>query len=217
MAGLGAAVVALAAVGAYLLARRLTRPVTAFAGAVTRLGDGDFSVRAGRSGIGELDVAAAALDSTAGRLGGLLERNAPSAPTHHINCGRRSTALRVHLEAADHVTEPDARVAIDEALADVERLERTIDDLLHVGRDIPVSRSRLDLVTLFRDVDESWRARLAADGRPLHLSLPGELDPVWASTGAVRQILEVLVSNAASPRRRRGDRGRSQHPWRCHR
>ena len=90
MAALGAAVVALAAVGAFLLARRLTRPVTAFAGAVTRLGDGDFSVRAGRSGIGEFDVAAAALDSTAGRLGGLLERSTPSAPTRHISCGRRS-------------------------------------------------------------------------------------------------------------------------------
>ena len=36
-----------------------------------------------------------------------------------------------------------------------------------------------------------WRGRCS-------VSLPRWLDPVWASTGAVRQILEVLVSNAAA-------------------
>ena len=136
MAGLGAGVVALAALGALVLARRLTRPVTAFAGAVTRLGDGDFSVRAGRSGIGELDLAAAALDSTAERLGGLVDRErAFSADASH-QLRTPVTALQVHLEAADQVSDGTARLAIDEALADVERLERTIVDLLLVGRDI---------------------------------------------------------------------------------
>ncbi len=197
MAVLGVVVVALAALGAFLLARRLTRPVTAFAGAVTRLGDGDFSVRAGRSGIGELDVAAAALDTTAGRLGGLLERErAFSADASH-QLRTPVTALRVHLAAADQIADQAARLAIDEALADVERLERTIDDLLLVGRDIPASRSRLDLATLFGEIDETWHGRLAVDGRQLHVSLPARLDPVWASTSAVRQMLEVLVSNAA--------------------
>lgn len=197
MGALGAGVVALAAVGAFLLARRLTRPVTAFARAVTRLGDGDFSVRAGRSGIGELDVAAAALDSTAGRLGGLLERErAFSADASH-QLRTPVTALRVHLEAADQVDDRVARVAIDDALADVERLERTIDDLLRVGRDIPSSRSRLDVAGLFHEIDEAWTSRLAADGRSIRIALPAKLDPVRASTGAVRQMLDVLVSNAA--------------------
>jgi len=196
MAGLGVGVVALAALGAFLLARRLTRPVTAFAGAVTRLGDGDFSVRAGRSGIGELDVAAAALDSTASRLGGLLERErAFSADASH-QLRTPVTALRVHLEAADHVPDQAARLAIDDALADVERLERTINDLLRVGRDIPASRSRLDLDVLFHEIEETWHDRLEADGRGLSVSLSADLDPVWASTGAVRQMLDVLVSNA---------------------
>ncbi|MDQ6696239.1 MAG: HAMP domain-containing histidine kinase [Actinomycetota bacterium] len=197
MAALGAGVVALAALGAFLLARRLTRPVTAFAGAVTRLGDGDFTVRAGRSGIGELDAAAAALDHTASRLGGLLERErAFSADASH-QLRTPVTALRVHLEAANQVADHAARSAVDDALADTERLERTIDDLLRVGRDIPASRARLDLGVLFHEIEEAWGGQLADEHRSLSISLPAMLDPVWASTGAVRQMLDVLVSNAA--------------------
>ncbi len=196
MAGLGAFVVAMSALLAFAVARRLTRPVTALAGSVTRLGDGDFSIRASRSGIGELDAAADALDGTAQRLGDLLERErAFSADASH-QLRTPVTALRVHLETAGQVEEGAAREALDEALIDVDRLERTIEDLLAVGRDIPSSRTRLDVRSLLDEIERTWHGRLAADGRPLQISQPLELDPVWASSGAVRQILDVLVSNA---------------------
>ena len=47
---------------AALQARRLVRPLDALAGTSRRLGDGDFTARAGRLGVPELDVVAAALD-----------------------------------------------------------------------------------------------------------------------------------------------------------
>jgi signal transduction histidine kinase len=74
MLGLAMVAVAIASVIARTQASRLARPLTDLAGAARSLGDGDFTVRAGRSGIGEIDTVAAALDNTASRLDELLAR-----------------------------------------------------------------------------------------------------------------------------------------------
>src|SRR6188508_130195 len=51
---------------AALQARRLARPLEAIARRSAELGDGDFSVRAGRFGVPEIDAIARGLDSSAG-------------------------------------------------------------------------------------------------------------------------------------------------------
>ncbi|MGI8622565.1 MAG: ATP-binding protein [Solirubrobacteraceae bacterium] len=186
MAAIAAGVLAVVTVIAVLLARRLTRPVETLTTAVRRLGDGDFATRADRSGVPELDGAAAALDVTARRLGALVDRErAFSADASH-QLRTPLTALRIDLEAGDTVR----------ALRQVERLQETVATLLDAARDGVDARRRVALPALLDEVQAEWSGRLAAAGRPLRLDVPDDLPPVAAAEGVVRQILQVLTENA---------------------
>lgn len=194
MAVLGAAIVAAAAALALALARRLQAPIAELVAAAAELGDGDFAARAARSGITELDQAADALNSTAARLGALMERErAFSADASH-QLRTPLTGLRLNLEELRRSL-PGPEDHVDRALLDVDRLERTISDLVALARDQP-SRDPIDLASAFDELDASWAPRLAADGRPLVLHRMGEVPPARVSAAALRQILGVLLSNA---------------------
>ncbi|MEY2447919.1 MAG: hypothetical protein QOH79_1395, partial [Acidimicrobiaceae bacterium] len=197
MAGLGVAVISVAALVAVLQARRLSRPVTQLAATANRLGQGDFAVRAGRVGIPEIDAAAAALDTTAERLGELLQRE--RAFSAHASHQLRTplTGLRVQLEAATLSREADPRAALVEALQSVDQLEQTIDDLLALARDVGPRSGPLDLRGLLDDVSRRWRGPLADAGRPLRTFVQPDLPAATASPAALRQIIDVLVANAA--------------------
>jgi len=196
MAALALGVVVVAAVVALLQARRISRPVQHLADAAERLGQGDFAVRAGRAGIPEIDAAAAALDTTAERLGELLQRE--RAFSAHASHQLRTplTGLRVQLEAATLTPDADPRVALTEALQSVDQLEQTIDDLLALARDVGHRSGPLDLPALFGEVEQRWRVPLMETGRSLRATIQPDLPEASASAPAIRQILEVLVANA---------------------
>ncbi len=186
MAVIAAGVLALVCAIAVLLARRLTRPVEALTMAVRRLGDGDFTSRAARSGVPELDDAATALDGTARRLGDLVDRErAFSADASH-QLRTPLTALRLELEAGDTIG----------ALKQVERLQDTVATLLDAARDGSGARSPVVLAPLLSELQATWSSRLAAVGRPLRLAMPEDLPAAATTEGAVREILQVLVENA---------------------
>jgi signal transduction histidine kinase len=197
MAALAAGAVAVASLVARVLAGRLGRPVDALAVAAARLGEGDFSVRAGRSGVAEVDAVAATLDATADRLGRLLgrERAFSADASHQLRTAL--AGLRLRLEAARLLPGADQEQAIADALAEVDRLEDTVEQLLALARDAGVPRDRLEVGEVLRRVERGWHGRLAADGRPLRVRVEGDLPPVRASTAAVTQVMDVLVGNAA--------------------
>ena len=191
MAGLALLAVAAAAVVAHRQAARLARPLEDLATAARTLGEGDLTVRAPRSGIPEIDVAAAALDVAAGRLDTLLARE--RAFSAHASHQLRTplTGLRLLLESG----EPSA--VTDQALEATDRLERTIDELLTLARTpVPGSTRPLDVDALLADARDSRVAQLGADGRALRMLRDDELPATAVSLGAVRQILAVLLDNA---------------------
>jgi signal transduction histidine kinase len=192
-----AVVLGVSSIIAGVVAARLAAPVTALVTAMGRLREGDFSVRSPRSGVAELDAAAAALDDAADRFGGMLERERTfsAAASHQLRTPL--AALRLTAEAAVADPDPAARDVHLQAVVDAtERLERTVVDLLALARSPQPGRERFDLAVLVEDVASAWRGPLAGAGRRLTVRSDPELPSCRASQGAVSEIVSVLVANA---------------------
>jgi signal transduction histidine kinase len=190
MAALGGLAVGAGALVARWQAVRLARPLEDLATAARTLGEGDLTVRAPRSGVAEIDVAAAALDDTAERLDRLLARE--RAFSAHASHQLRTplTGLRLLLESGD----PGKVTA--RALEAADRLERTIDELLTLARTPAPAARPLDVDGLLADIRGTRVAQLGAAGRALRTVREDSLPDVTVAPGAVRQILAVLLDNA---------------------
>jgi signal transduction histidine kinase len=201
MAALGAVAVGVAWLMARRQGARLAGPLEQLAGLARRLGDGDFSVRAGPSGIEEIDAVGAALERTAERIGETLARErAFSADTSH-QLRTPLTGLRLGLEAAldtppERLTVPGLTAAVLAGIDTCDRLEQIADDLLALARDTNRG-GRLDLGGLLDQLCREWQDGLVASGRRLRVVVAAGLPDAASSTAAVRQVLTVLIDNAA--------------------
>ncbi|WP_410596878.1 sensor histidine kinase [Amycolatopsis sp. lyj-23] len=199
---LGMAGLATAAIGvSWLLARRFTtrlvRPLEELAATAGRLGDGDFTARSPRAGIPEIDQVGETLDATATRIGETLERErAFSAEASH-QLRTPLTGLRLQLEAALETPAADPYAAIRAGIASADRLERTIEDLLALGRERRAPRAELDLDALLDEVRQAGEALLGPQGRALRI-IRDDPPPAHVAAAAVRQVLGVLLDNAAT-------------------
>jgi len=193
----GLAVVALIATWAFARyqARRLADPVEELARDAERLGEGDFHVEERTVGIPEVDEVRTALNATASRLDALIARErAFSAEASH-QLRTPLTGLQLRLEAALRTPGSDHTAAIRASLAEVDRLERTIADLLALARGTR-QRGVLDLDALLLEVSQVWGPRLGSQSRVLSFAVEPAIPPTEASTAAIRQVFTVLLSNA---------------------
>jgi signal transduction histidine kinase len=178
------------------LALRLTRPLQQLAMHAGRLGDGDFGVRPEVTGIREVDLVGTALGGTARRLDDLLarERAFSAEASHQLRTPLAGLRLRLEstLDRPDRLT----RATVEDGLASIDRLERTIDELLLLARERRTLSIPVDLAQLLKEAEDEWRDRLAGEGRAFTTSLaPNLLNPM-AGAAAVRQIMAVLLDNA---------------------
>ena len=199
MFGLGGLAIGMVWLVARRQARRLARPLEELSEAARRLGQGDFSVRTPPAAIPEIDSVGAALNSTAGRLDDMLarERSFSADASHQLRTPL--TGLRLRLEAALAHPDQDLRHAITDGIAAADRLEQTIEELLALARDTRSSNATpLDLPVLLDEIEAGWHDRLAAQDRALHVAVDPLAPVSLASTAAVRQVLTVLLDNAAT-------------------
>jgi signal transduction histidine kinase len=199
MLGLGGLAIGMVWLVARRQARRLARPLEELAEAARRLGQGDFSVRTTPAAIPEIDSVGEALNSTAGRLDDMLarERSFSADASHQLRTPL--TGLRLRLEAALEHPGQDLRHAITDGIAAADRLEQTIEELLALARDTRSSNATpLDLPVLLDEIEVGWHDRLAAQDRELHVAVDPLAPVSLASTAAVRQVLTVLLDNAAT-------------------
>lgn len=194
IAAIAAAVIAAAGAAALVLGRRLAAPLERLAGTARILGEGDFSVRAPPAGVTEVDAVGAALDVTAARLGELIARERAFTTNASHQLRTPLAALRLELEALA-LREPD-HPEVAAALAEVDRLQATIETLLAVARDTRRPGEVADLARLVDDAEGRWREVLAADARPLRSRTTAREPMAQASRRVVDEILDVLVDNA---------------------
>ncbi len=209
LAGMCAAATLLSSLGAWLLARRLTRPVDRLTAVAARVGAGDLTARAERSGLAEIDTLADMLNGAVGRLETMIGRErALSAEVSH-QLRTPLSGLRLDLEAAHAALDaippnrpvgahgPDARQALARSLHAVDRLDATITDVIQLARDLPPSKIA-DLRPLLEAAIGRWHGPLAAASRPLRLSIDTRAPArLHISTAAATQILDVLLDNAS--------------------
>jgi signal transduction histidine kinase len=196
MVGLGALALFAAMVLASRQAGRLTRPLTGLAAAAYALGDGDFSVRSRPTGIPEIDTTSTALDTTAGRLQTLINRERAFSANASHQLRTPLTGLRLTLDAALAGDDTDVRTAAIRAIEAADRLERTIDELLVIARADTADRQVLDVEALLDNLRTERIGALATQARGLRVERGDPLPEVVASPMAVHQILAVLVDNA---------------------
>lgn len=190
IAVVGAAVTALSALVAGVQGRRLARPLEGLAATAHQLGQGDFTTRAPRSGLPEADAIAEALDATADRLGRAVQRGRAFTADASHQLRTPLTALRLHLEAW-RAHQPEVA---DAALAEADRLETTIDELVALTQ-LEASEHDTDVGELVTQRVTAWREHAAMAGRPVHVEvLPSPQARVRPA--AVGQALQVLLENA---------------------
>ncbi|MBC6467471.1 HAMP domain-containing histidine kinase [Actinomadura alba] len=197
MAGLAMLVIGLGAALARHQAGRLAGPLERLTGAAQALGDGDFTIRAKSSGVREAEAAELALEATARRLGSVLDRErAFSADVSH-QLRTPLTGLLLGLESALERPRADLPAAIRTAVRRGEHLQDIIEDLLRLARDAGPERQRLDTPALLDELRARWHGPLAATGRPFTIVVQQPLPEIQSMPSTIRQILDVLVDNAA--------------------
>jgi signal transduction histidine kinase len=198
MLALGALAVGVTWLLARRQARRLALPLESLAATAHRLGNGDFSVRTDASGIPEIDEAGRALDTTAHRLGALVDRERSFSADASHQLRTPLTGLRLGLETALEQPAADHRAAMLAAIESVDRLERTIEDLLSLARGTSPSGGLLPIFDVVAEVVTAWRPVLDGQGRSLDVTVEDELPVGRASAPAVRQVIGVLLDNAVT-------------------
>ncbi len=187
---LGLGMIALAVVVADRLGRSFVRPV------------GELAVTAERLGGGELEARVSALrarpkwsrlgwPSTSWRGGWRCcsPRSGSRSQTCRTGCGHRSPRLRLRAEAVD---DPEAAAAL---LAQVDRLQREVDELIHSARRGSRSTSGVDLGLVARNRSDFWLVLADEQGRSFRIDLPTSPVIVEADVSEVAAVIDALVGN----------------------
>lgn len=196
LAGLAATVVAVAAAIGWILAGRLARPVRLLRDAAVQLGDGDFTIDVPRSRIPELDDAAQAMTATAHRLDDLVTRERAFSGDASHQLRTPLAGLRAAIETELEFPRPDPTVVLHEAIDDIDRLERTITELLTIARTSSIAATPVALADVFADVDSTWQGRFVRADRTLIIAPARYTPTVKGNAPMLRHAIDVLVDNA---------------------
>jgi signal transduction histidine kinase len=194
LAALGAA--GLSVIMAVVLSRRLSRPLDELAHASARLGAGDFDVRAGHSGLPEMDAVADRLNASTEQLARMLERERHFSANASHQLRTALTALRIPLEelalAEDRA---EVRELTELVIHQADRLQATIEELLALAQGRQEPSRDYDAAVVIADRVAAWRPVLAREGRLLEAPSAGPV-PASGSPATLRQVLDVLIDNA---------------------
>jgi signal transduction histidine kinase len=188
--------IAIATGVAIVTARRLAQPLGHVANRAGRLGAGDFRPDPRRYGVAELDRVAESLDTSAGALAELVQRERDLVGDVSHQLRSRLTALQLRLEALTHTTDDENRVDAVAALEQAERLGDVLSELLAAAREARATDAEpLDLAGALPTIVAEWREPLRAKGRALRMRVHGR-PLAKATTARLREAIGVLLDNA---------------------
>jgi signal transduction histidine kinase len=188
----------LAALAAFLLARRISRPVDRIAAAARTLTRGTHPEPVPVEGAAEIATLAVAFNDLAAQLRRAqeAERNFLLSVSHELKTPL--TAIRGYAEAVEDGA-VDPRVAAATVASEARRLERLVRDLLDLARmnktDFNVHNSEIDLAEVVEDAVRRYEQQAESFGVELHAVSAGPA-PAIADADRVLQVVSNLVENA---------------------
>lgn len=197
----GGVAVALAAGAGWLISRRLSAPLLALANVTGRMAQGNLSVRAEvtQPAPAEVGLLARSFNEMADQVEEtvLTLRRFVADAAHELHTPL--TALRTNLELVNG-GEANADPYIQQAQAQVERLERLTRDLLDLSKLETGSGEAhfapLSLNTLVQETGELYASRAEQSGLAFSLAAPEQLVAVKGNETHLRRALGNLLDNA---------------------
>ena len=188
----------LAALAAFLVARRIARPIDRIAMAARTLAGGTHPEPVPVEGATEIATLAASFNALVEQLQRAQEseRNFLLSVSHELKTPL--TAIRGYAEAVEDGA-IDPREAAVTVTAEARRLERLVKDLLDLARmnrtDFSVHNADIDLAEVVEDVSRRYQQAAADFGVTLHAVTDGPA-PAVADADRVLQVVSNLVENA---------------------
>ena len=180
------------------LDRRIGAPLSELAAQAERLGAGSSSVTRIESGIPEIDRIGAVLASSAQQVTRDLanERDFAADASHQLRTPL--TALLMRLEEISLTDDLDVvREEATIAIGQVERLSRTVDDLMMRSRRTTETRPTVSLDSVLASMQREWQPAFAKARRSMRVQGERGLR-VLATPVALSQILSTLTENSLS-------------------
>lgn len=193
--GLGVAL--LAALLAFPLSKRLTRPVAAFQHTMRRLAAGDYAARVAVAGKDELGRLGRDLNDLAAALSRTEQARRQWAADIAHELRTPLALLRADLEAMQDGVRPLDRAALDALHADSLRLARLIDDLYELSMTdlgaLSYRKTQMDLHELLEDALDAFRGAFADAGIDLQLKTPDAgADNDWTLHGDAQRLTQLF-------------------------
>ncbi len=192
MGSAGVAALGLAWLIGNRLARILADPLSDLAATAASIGEGAGIEAGPSSGIDEIDGLAAVLALRARKVFEALQREQQFSADVSHQLRTPLTALRLKLDG--NVDQRLEGAALDAAIADVDRLEVTIEHLLAVARDAVPTAGVIALDVAAGDAAERWAQRLGMVERSVTV-VGSEPVMVRANRASVDEVLDVLIDN----------------------
>ncbi len=197
----GLVALGLAIVAAGIVARRIAEPIAALDGVTNQIAAGDFSVRADVSSRDdETARLARSIDAMAESLGNTqrTQREFLLSVSHDLRTPL--TSMRGYADAIVDDVATDPKEAARVIVAESQRLERLIQDLLDLARadasGLSLHSAPVDLYELALAAATSFQP--AASKQKVTLAFAGKQEAimVWADTDRLAQVLANIIENA---------------------
>jgi two-component system OmpR family sensor kinase len=195
---IGVIVLALGLFAGVLIAGQVGRPLKRLEEVARRVKQGDLDARAKLEGSREQRSLAASFNEMTDRISRLLhaQRDFVADASHQLRTPL--TGLRLRLEEAKAIGSGPAEPEIDAAIAEVDRLSHTVQELLVLSQagQRQAAGSALDLEEVASSALERWRADGADRGIELERAIDGPAGTAWAARPDVERALDALIENA---------------------
>lgn len=185
------------AVGA-VIARLVSRPMQRLEAAARRIAGGDLDARAAVEGSTEQRSLTRSFNEMAERLGRALrsQRRFVADASHQLRTPLTGLRLRIEEAFAAGVPAAAAAVELEHGLREVDRLARTVEELLVLSQagETDAPGEEVELAAVAHAALERWRQY--AGERGIELAGDGAPSVVWCARADVDRALDALVENA---------------------